>query len=118
MIAPALVAAADALNAVGVRAAVDPRNVNPPGAWVTATGFDPDIMCELEAGTVVADVYLVAPDLGTVAAHDALGVMLAPALTVVDAVGSIEITFLTLPGGGGPLPAYRIPTQMQIDGSN
>lgn len=114
MIGPAIVQLADELAAAGVRAAVDPRNLNPPCAWVKADKFDPDTFCSALSGQLTVDVWLLAANNGVVSSHTKLSELLEKALTVVDPTGPVEIDTVTLPSGGDPLPAYRIPTILDI----
>ncbi|WP_069160078.1 hypothetical protein [Nocardia altamirensis] len=96
-----------ALRRAGVRAGVDPRDLNPPCAWVTGRSIAHDLLGG--GGTVTADVYLIAPDTGAAQALWALSGMLTKALTVLEPDGDTSLSErVTLPGGGGPLPAFRL----------
>lgn len=111
-------AVAAMLKAAGVRAAVDARNVNAPGAWVTCTRISsPAYLCGASDATV--DVYLIAPDNGTTAALETLDQLLADALEILDVDGDIETDHaVTLPNSPAPLPAYRLTTEVEIEVNN
>lgn len=96
----------------GVDATIDPPKIHPPGAWITARRLqDPNFRL---ARRVVADCYLIARDNGIPAALDTLDGLLNAALAAVDADHRLELDtvaldeVVTLPHGGGPLPAFRI----------
>ena len=92
------------LDAAGVRATVDPRNVNPPCALVTVDRVDATLG---GCPTVDALVLLVAPDVGMPAALDTLGDMLDRVATVPGVSAALPDTF-TGPAAGQPLPAFRL----------
>lgn len=103
---------AASLTAAGVPTAVDPRNLNPPCAWVTGkTMSSPHFLCG--SGLITADVYLIVPDSGTPTALDALDVLLDKALTVVTAEGDISLSESVALPTGAPLPAYKITTEIE-----
>lgn len=95
------------LRSAGLRATVEPADVNPPAAWVTARTMAHDLLGG--GGTVAIDVYLIAPDTGTAQALRTLSSLLDKALTVVDPDADTSLAeAVTLPGGGQPLPAFRV----------
>lgn len=115
MIGTALAQIADQLAQAGIAATIDPRNVNPPGAWVTLRTFDPDVLCSPTSGLLAAEVWLIAQDSGAPTAYAQLDSMLKLALAAIEASGRVEADRLELPSGGGPRPAYRIPITVHIE---
>ena len=111
MVTDALDTVLAALAAGGIDATVEPPEVNPPSAWIAARRLDTETLgCRWR---VVVDVYLIVPDTGIRYALDTLDGLLARALDALDAADlEIDGTDLdqsvTLPTGGGQLPAYRI----------
>lgn len=111
MVVDALDTVLAALAAGGIDATVEPPEVNPPGAWIAARRLDTaTLACRW---TVVVDVYLIAPDNGIRLALGVLDDLLEHALDALDAAdlevdGTDLDQAVTLPTGGGPLPAYRI----------
>ena len=101
--------ACDKLAAAGIRATIDPRNVNPPCALVTVDRVDATMG---GCTTVDALVLLIAPDVGMPAALDTLGDMLDRIATIPGISAALPDTF-TGPTSGQPLPALRltIPTE-------
>ena len=99
------------LTEAGVPADADPRNLRPPCAWLSLRTLDPNI---LTGGTVRVDVFLIARDAGVAAAHAALSDMLTRALTVVDADEPIALDQSVTLSSGGPLPAYRLTTDIEF----
>lgn len=104
---------ADMVTAAGVQAAVDPRNLNLPGAWVTPGLVSFDVLDE-DTAFMRFDVYLVAPDHGAVHSLNSLGDMLAkirPALQV----GEAQPVMVNLPNhGADALPALLISIDAQL----
>lgn len=101
------------LTTAGVPAVVDPRELNAPGAWVTVAPISYD---RLAAGvrTLQADVFLIARDLGTPDALDALADMLDLAAGVFP-LGEITPTNLANDNlGGDPLPALQFRITLEI----
>lgn len=93
-------------------ATLDPRDLNPPCAWVAGRRAADLSLCNTPT-EITADVYLICRDLGTPEAIDTLGDMLDTALEAlgVAGIGVDEIALdeaVTIPSGAGPLPAYRI----------
>ncbi|MBF6483845.1 hypothetical protein IU431_06695 [Nocardia otitidiscaviarum] len=100
------------LRAAGVRASVEPRDLNPPCAWVVGRSLAHELLSG--GGTLTADVYLIAPDTGIMAALAALTELLDLALTVIEPDADTSLSeSVTLPGGGGPLPAYRLTVNLE-----
>lgn len=91
------------VNDCGLRATLDPRDVNPPCVIVRELTMTPNV---LNAWTVVWQLDLVAGDTGTVAAATVLSGMLER-LTVSIPVDSATRVDLALPGVPDTLPAYR-----------
>jgi len=104
-IAETLAEVADTLTAAGVPTAVDPRDVNIPGGWVTVgpIGFD-----YLSSGvrTIAVDVFLIARDTGTPDSLGALGDMLDRVILAGIPVGDVTPQPVALANhAGDPLPA-------------
>lgn len=93
----------DVLTGAGLRAYVDPRDVNPPCALVRDQTLTPAF---LGAWAVVWQVDLIAGDSGTRAAIGPLSRLLDQ-LTSVVPIDSATRVDLTLPGVADTLPAYR-----------
>jgi hypothetical protein len=101
-------AVAAALTAGGVAAEIDPRNVNPPAAWVHLGPWTYDLLAgECVSAQLVVD--LIAPDQGTYAAlatldalEDGTVVALGPP------AGQVLATTITLPDSSTVLPCYRL----------
>lgn len=116
MVIDALEQVAAALEDHGVAATADPPRVNPPAAWLSARRLG---RANLAGGhAVIVDVFLIARDSGIPAALESLEDLLGRALDAARAYG-LEVTetdlaqSVTLPQGGGPMPAYRL--QLEID---
>lgn len=101
-----------ALKAVDLRAAVDPRDLNPPCVWVAPRSMSHELLSG--GGTMRADLYLIAPDSGAAQALRTLSGLLDLVLAVVapDADTSLSES-VTLPGGGQPLPAFRVTVDLE-----
>lgn len=100
-----------ALADADIAAALDPRDVNAPGAWITARKIKEMLFCgDIQ---ITADVYLISRDVGTLQALEVLDQLLQQALEAL-ASWDIEIDAtaldeaVALPDGSGPLPAYKI----------
>ena len=103
------------LEAAGLAATADHRNLNPPAVWVVGRFSEPDTL----AGTaeVAIDLFPIAPAADDMAAYVALDGM-AQAITdagfrLTDA-DVIETRAIQIPGGGTPMPAYRFPTFVRV----
>lgn len=112
-IGTALQDVADICESAGISAAVDARNLNLPGAWVT-----PDVVSfeTMAAGEAIMDIsiFLIARDNGPVDSLDALGEMLAKLRTVLS-VPEAQVMYLGLPNhGAGELPALQITMPFHI----
>lgn len=102
------------LATVGVRAEIDPRDVNPPGAWLALNAITHnDVMCG--GGTVQVYVYLIVPDNGIAQATTQLAELLTSALRVFDPDADTITTSVTLPNAGSGLPALRMTVEVQTD---
>lgn len=95
-------------RAAGLRAALDPRDLNPPCVWVQLAGFDlaPGFGPCGWVGEWV--LWAVAPDAGTAAAYRTLGDLVDKIHTAFPTVTAGLTQALTLPAGGDPLPAIRL----------
>lgn len=98
------------LTDAGVDADADPRNLRPPCAWISPRTVDLNIMT---GGTVRVDVFLIARDNGFMAAHSVLADLLERTLTVVDADEPVALDQSVTLSTGGPLPAYRLTTDIE-----
>lgn len=101
---------AELLTEAGVPADADPRNLRPPCAWVSARTITPTT---LTGATLRVDVFLIARDAGVASAHAALAGMLDRALGVIDADEPIALDQSVTLSSGGPLPAYRITSDIE-----
>lgn len=111
MITDALNAVVKALENVGVRATVDPPKINPPGAWVAGARLGTAFFGGRYA--VEVDVWLIVRDTGIPDALRVLDGLLSDTLDAAQVNGwEIQSSDLaqnvTLPQGGGSLPAYRL----------
>lgn len=95
------------LASVGIRGEVDPRDVNPPGAWIALSTIEHNVAIA-GTGLLRAHVYLVVPDNGVATATTQLTELLNSALRVFDPDDDTIPTTIQLPGGGNPLPAFRL----------
>lgn len=89
----------------GIPATTDPRNVNPPGAWVGLDRLTDPLLCG-DWGTATAVVMLVAPDVG----HSRALAILSDHLDYLAAVVPVEAVTAdtaTLSASPTPLPALR-----------
>lgn len=101
----------DSLTAAGLRATIDPRDVNAPAVWVSPRQIAHDI---LSGGTVTVDLWLIAPDNGIPAALAVLADMLDTVLSVVDPDAPTSLAeSLALPDTPAPLPAFRVTTELE-----
>ncbi len=94
-----------------VPASLDPRDVNPPAAWIAGRRAEQITLCG-DPAVIVCDIYLIARDAGIPDALESLEAMSSSLTEQLAAAGvGIESIALdeavTLPSGGGPLPAYR-----------
>lgn len=106
-LADSLAGVVDTLNAAGVAATTDPRDLQVPGAWVTVHDVIDPTLCGVY--TVRARVCLIASDNGMSHELDALGRLLDlayDAVTFDEAVTPMTVT----PPGMAPLPALVITT--------
>src|SRR5699024_8167908 len=103
-LAAALEDLAGRMNRAGIPATTDPRNVNPPAAWVTLGRGEFTVLCgDLDA---TATVLLVAPDNGMPTALRILGDMLGTlAGEVAVPSGPVEPDTTVLPGTPTGLPS-------------
>jgi len=102
---------ADVLASIGIRAAIDPRDVNPPAAWLSLDTIDVTL-----AGITEADglVVLVAPDVGMPRAMDVLVDMLTTIAEHIPGVSQARPDTVSLPDHGGPLPALRFTIPLTV----
>ena len=99
---------ADQLTAAGITASTDPRNLNPPCAWVSLDTLVFDRFGGDASGSAV--VLLIAADAGMPTAADTLAGLLnrylsTPGLPIPTTCAADTAA---LPSGGGPLPALRL----------
>jgi len=100
-------AVADALSALGVPAAVDGRDLQLPGAWVTPAAVRFDYL----SGDRIAvdwDIYLITRDIPSVQAMDELGAM---AVKIAKRFGHADFTPQTVTianQSADPLPALLV----------
>lgn len=100
------------LAGVGIDASADPRDLDPPCAFLSAQTLDHNILCG--AGTLAVDVYLIGGDHDPLAVYDVLDDLLRYALTVIEPVEPTEVnTVVDLPNGPH-LPAYRVRTTVEV----
>lgn len=105
-----LVALVASLNAAGVRANLDPANLNLPGAWVTVEQIAPLTLAgNLELAAVV---YLINPDTDYARAYPALASLYNLVATVLTPDGPVVPQGVVMPGDPTPLPALRVPVNL------
>lgn len=99
---------ADLLTGAGLRAALDPQDVDPPGAWVTLEEFSQrTVRGDLR---VTAAVYLIAPNVDYRRAMEQLAQLFNLARTVLTPDGPVRAQGVILPADPTqPLPALRLP---------
>jgi len=104
---------ANMVTNAGVPAAVDPRNLNLPGAWVTPGLVSFDVL-DADTAFMRFEVYLVAPDHGAVASLNNLGDMLAKVRQAIP-VGEAQPVMVNLPNhGADAMPALLISIDAQL----
>lgn len=101
----------DTLVAAGLRAAVDPADLNLPGVLVTLDGIDYDV---LDGYTLATRLVLVVPDNGHVRSLAALATLLNQVVDVIDPAGRVTAGTTVLPGNPSPLPALSVPVNLRI----
>lgn len=111
MFAAALTELVASLVAVGIPAAIDPRNVNPPAVMVRGDALEParGKLCGTE--TLRFSLLLIVPDIGDPGAYDALdalygAVMGVPGLSLTTDDRVFERTIL--PDAPTALPTLRL----------
>lgn len=97
----------EVLNANGIHAVTDARDLVLPGAWVTVHDVSGVLAGAL---TVRADVALVVGDLGTRTALGQLGDLLDKAADLLTFDEPVKPMIVT-PPGGQPMPALVITTE-------
>lgn len=116
MIGVDLAAAADhveaALATVDIPSSVDPAEVQVPGAWISVA--EVDLFTIGGGGTVVVDVYLIAPDTMPRQALAILGELAGLALSVLSVERMTTNDALQLPDGGRPMPAFKLTTKVEV----
>ncbi|MFW0784506.1 hypothetical protein AAFP35_08275 [Gordonia sp. CPCC 206044] len=96
------------LRDAGVDAYLDPRDLNPPCAWVVARNFT---VCQTIGGSgeMQVEVYLIVPDLGYEQDCLQLNALLDRALEVIQPDEPVSLSEqVGIPGVTSPLPAYQI----------
>lgn len=101
------------LETVDIPASVDPAEVTIPGAWISLREVSDFTMCG--GGTVLVDVYLIAPDTMPRDALRILGDLTGLAMTVLDVEQLTTNDAVALPDGGRPKPAFKITTKIEVD---
>lgn len=104
----------DALSAEGVRASIDPRDLNAPCVWVTGNQATTDMyLCG--GAEMRVDVYLVAPDHGYPRTLATLEEMLSKVLEVVQPDEPVSLAeSVVLPDSANPLPAFMLTVNIPI----
>lgn len=100
----------DALVAAGVRATLNPADLNLPAAWVnveTIRALTVDGSLQLEVA-----VYLIAPDGDYTVAYDTLAELYNATATVLSPDGPVTPQGVVLPGTSTALPALRVPVNL------
>lgn len=105
----------DALIVEGLRASMEPRDLNAPCVWVSpnqaTTGM---YMCG--GGELRVDVYLIAPDHGYVRAMETLEGLLSASLNVIEPDEPVSLDeSVVLPDNANPLPAFLITVKIPIE---
>ena len=100
----------DRVESAGIRAVIDPRDINPPCAWVTVDQVRDNVLAFNPEVDVA--VLLIVPDTGHRIALSALSGLLDQLLSAARFVVDqpIEPESVTLPSGGSPLPAFKLIT--------
>jgi hypothetical protein len=108
----AAAAVVDRLKAAGLVATLDPRDLNPPGVWVQIETVRRD---RFDADTWSGEWVLlaIAPDVGTAGALRILGELVAKIYTAFPTAADALAQSVTLPSGGDPLPAFRVPLALK-----
>lgn len=100
-----------ALQAAGVRADLDPANLNLPAAWVTVDGIQAaNVRGDVD---LLAAVYFIAPDQDYARALEDLAEMfnlVIPGVLIPD--GQVVPQGVVLPDSSTPLPALRVPIRL------
>lgn len=104
---------ADVLETVDIPASVDPAEVTVPGAWISLREVAEFTICG--GGTVLVDVYLIAPDTMPRDALRILSELAALAMGVLDVEQMTTNDAVALPDGGRPKPAFKITTKIEVD---
>lgn len=100
------------LETVDIPASVDPAEVTLPGAWISLREVADFTLC---GGTVLVDIYLIAPDTMPRDALRILSELTAAAMTVFDVEQLTTNDAIALPDGGRPKPAFKITTKIEVD---
>lgn len=97
----------EVLETAGVRAYIDPADVNTPCVWLLPTDLDPGYLCG--SGMLTVELYLVVGDAPTIHSITALTDLLEQVTNVLDTDGTFDLgAAVQFPGGGVPLPAYKV----------
>ena len=97
------------LNAAGLLAETDPRNLNPPCAWVSPKQIGP--VTYADRIRITWDVYLIAPDTG-----DPLPHLQDLAAAAMDVFGVVEMTTTGITVANlspDPLPALTLEVETE-----
>jgi hypothetical protein len=98
------------LEAAGVTACADQRDLNPPACYVAPPSI---AWNRLEGWTGTVDLYAVVPATGRVDALSALGPLVDAIVAVYPASVGYPIDLQPL-DGTDPLPAYRLPVSIHV----
>ncbi|GMV27720.1 MAG: hypothetical protein AMXMBFR58_37510 [Phycisphaerae bacterium] len=98
----------DRLREAGIDATTDPRDLNPPCAWVTVHDITTPVLCG--SYEVRAAVCLIAGDAGSPQSLAALGAMLDTVTDCVTFDEPVAPMNIQPPGVGAPIPALVIVT--------
>ena len=104
-VAKALTDVVDELVVGGVRATLDPAELNLPSCWVTVDSITPELLSG--DGTVRVRVNLLVPDAAHPDALQLLDELLGDVLTIVDPEDTITPESVGLPNGA-TVPSYRL----------
>lgn len=108
-----------ALEAAGIHATADARNIKAPGCFVTVTQLSRPTLGE--AWRLTIEVLAIVRDLGGMADIDALSELVDDVLDVLDEAGAaietIDTNQQATPPTGGTLPAARLTFTAYFDRS-
>lgn len=110
-----LQALVDALTAGGVPAAIDPRDLTPPAAWVHLGPWTYDTLCGGDVVDAQVLIDLIGIDSGTLDAMGTLDDLETLAVMILGPPRApVQPATLTLPDNTTALPAYRLTYQLEL----